>query len=68
MAEAKSRPAVTRLSDEATMELRELVRLRERWVQELGDHVRQLHRLVDLGSRGSETERGVARQLTHPGL
>lgn len=46
---AQKRPAVTRLSDEATMELRELVRLRERWVQELGDHVRQLHRLVDLG-------------------
>ncbi len=46
---AQKRPAVTRLSDEATMELRELVRLRERRVQELGDHVRQLHRLVDLG-------------------
>lgn len=46
---AQKRPAVTRLPDAATRELRELVRLRERWVAELGDHVRQLHRLVDLG-------------------
>jgi transposase len=42
-------PPVTRLPDEATDELRELVRLRARLVQELGDRVRQLHRLVDLG-------------------
>lgn len=48
MAEEK-RPTVTQLSDEAVRELRELVRLRDRWVQELGDRVRQLHRLVDLG-------------------
>lgn len=46
---AQKRPAITTLPDEATSELRELVRLRDRWVQELGDHVRQLHRLVDLG-------------------
>lgn len=46
---AQKRPAITQLPDEATIELRELVRLRDRWVQELGDHVRQLHRLVDLG-------------------
>jgi transposase len=46
---AQKRPAVTRLPDAATRELRELVRLRDRWVGELGDHVRQLHRLVDLG-------------------
>ena len=46
---AQKRPAVTTLPDAATIELRELVRLRDRWVQELGDHVRQLHRLVDLG-------------------
>jgi transposase len=46
---AQKRPAATQLSDEATLELRELVRLRDRWVQELGDHVRQLHRLIDLG-------------------
>ena len=46
---AQKRPAPTRLPDVATRELRELVRLRDRWVQELGDHTRQLHRLVDLG-------------------
>ena len=46
---AQKRPAPTRLPDAATEELRELVRLRERLVQQLGDHVRQLHRLVDLG-------------------
>lgn len=46
---AQKKPQVTKLPDEATIELRELVRLRDRWVQELGDHVRQLHRLVDLG-------------------
>lgn len=46
---AQKRPAVTRLPDTATEELRELVRLRDRIVQEIGDRVRQLHRLVDLG-------------------
>lgn len=46
---AQKKPQVTKLPDQATTELRELVRLRDRWVQELGDHVRQLHRLVDLG-------------------
>lgn len=45
----QKRPAVTALPDAATEELRELVRLRERTVQEFGDKVRQLHRLVDLG-------------------
>jgi transposase len=45
----QKRPTTTKLSDEATLELRELVRHRDRLVQELGDHVRQLHRLVDLG-------------------
>lgn len=46
---AQKRPAVTRLPEPATQELRELVRLWDRWQQALGDHVRQLHRLVDLG-------------------
>jgi len=46
---AERRPPPTRLPDEATLELRELVRLRDRLVQDLGDRVRQLHRLVDLG-------------------
>lgn len=46
---AQKRPAPTRLSESATEELRELVRLRDRFVQDFGDRVRQLHRLVDLG-------------------
>lgn len=46
---AQKRPAVTRLPEAATQELRELVRLRDRLRQEFGDRVRQLHRLVDLG-------------------
>ena len=46
---AEKRPAPTRLPDAATEELRELVRLRERMMQDFGDRVRQLHRLVDLG-------------------
>lgn len=45
---AQRKPAPTPIPDEATQDLRELVRLRDRWMQELGDHVRQLHRLVDL--------------------
>jgi transposase len=46
---AQKRPAATRLPDPATEELRELVRLRDRLVQDVGDRLRQLHRLVDLG-------------------
>ena len=46
---AQKRPAPTRLPEAATDELRELVRLRERLLQDFGDRVRQLHRLVDLG-------------------
>ena len=46
---AQKRPAVTRLPDSATEELRELVHLRDRLQQDLGDRVRQLHRVVDLG-------------------
>lgn len=45
----QKRPAATRLPDSATEELRELVRLRDRVVQDLGDAVRRLHRVVDLG-------------------
>jgi transposase len=45
----QKRPAVTRLTDAVTDELRELVRHRERLVQDFGDRTRQLHRLVDLG-------------------
>jgi transposase len=46
---AQKRPAPSRIPDAATEELRELVRHRDRLVQDLGDRVRQLHRLVDLG-------------------
>ena len=46
---AQKRPAPTPLPDAATEELRELVRLRERLLQDFGDRLRQLHRLVDLG-------------------
>lgn len=46
---AQKRPAPTRLPDRTTEELRELVRLRDRLVQDFGDRLRQLHRLVDLG-------------------
>jgi transposase len=45
----QKRPAPTRLPDSATLALRELVRLRDRVVQDMGDKVRQLHRVVDLG-------------------
>ena len=44
----QKRPARTALPDEATLELRELVRLRARLVQDMGDRTRQLHRAVDL--------------------
>ena len=46
---AQKRPPATPLPDALTEELRELVRLRERLLQDFGDRVRQLHRLVDLG-------------------
>jgi len=46
---AQKRPAVTPLADEVTLEIRELVRFRDRLVQDFGDRTRQLHRLVDLG-------------------
>jgi transposase len=45
----QKRPQPARLPDRATEELRELVHLRDRLVQDIGDRVRQLHRLVDLG-------------------
>jgi transposase len=45
----QKRPAPTRLPDLATQELKELVRLRDRVVQDLGDATRRLHRSVDLG-------------------
>lgn len=65
---AQKRPAVTPLADESTLEIRELVRFRDRLVQDFGDRTRQLHRLVDLGfpeftkfvkDLGSETATGI---------
>lgn len=44
----EKRPAPARLRDETLGELRELVSLRLRAVQELADRARALHRLVDL--------------------
>ena len=46
---AQKRPAPTPVSDEVMGELRELVRLRTRYVEQLSDRMRQLHRAVDLG-------------------
>lgn len=46
---AQKHPVPTPLPDRATEDLRELVRLRERLLQDFGDRVRQLHRVVDLG-------------------
>jgi transposase len=46
---AQKRPAVTCLPEAAVGELRELVRLRARLMQDVVDRVNQLHRLVDLG-------------------
>ncbi|MEW6432370.1 MAG: IS110 family transposase [Myxococcota bacterium] len=46
---AQKKPVVSRLPDSVTDELRELVRLRNRLMQDLGDRVRELHRVVDLG-------------------
>jgi transposase len=45
----QKRPAPLKLPDELTQELRELVRLRDQIVEDLGARLNQLHRLVDLG-------------------
>ena len=44
----QKRPAATPLPDPVARELRELVRFRDRLVQDHRDRLRQLHRLVDL--------------------
>jgi transposase len=46
---AQKRPVVARLPDSATEELRELVHLRDRIVQDFGIRLRQIHRLIALG-------------------
>jgi transposase len=45
----QKRPSPTVLAEESLLELRELVRLRDRLVQDMVDRVNQLHRVVDLG-------------------
>jgi transposase len=45
----QKRLSPTAAHDVATAELREIVRFHDRLQQDLGDRVRQLHRLVDLG-------------------
>lgn len=45
----QKRPAPTLIPPAATNEIKELVALRDRLVQDFGDRIRQLHRLVDLG-------------------
>jgi transposase len=45
----QKRPAPVALPDEATRELRELVRLRDQLVAAVAEYVNKLHRLVDLG-------------------
>ena len=46
---AQKRPDPTLPADMPTLALRETVQLRDRLVQDFGNRVRQLHRLVDLG-------------------
>ena len=44
----QKRPTPATLPDQDTEQLRELIRHRDRLVQDCGDRVRQLHRLIDL--------------------
>lgn len=70
---AEKRPPPTPLPDALAEELRELVHLRARLLQDFGDRVRQLHRLVDLGFpeftryvRTLESELAVALLRDYP--
>jgi len=61
------------LPDAATEEIRELVHLRDRLVQDMGDRIRQLHRQVDLGFpeftrivRGLDSERATSILHAYP--
>lgn len=69
----EKRPAATKLPDSVTEELKELVRLRDRLLQDLTDRVRELHRIVDLGFpeftslvRELQTERALALLEKYP--
>jgi transposase len=70
---AQKRPVPTALPEPAVEQLRELVRLREQTVQQLGDRVRHLHQAVDLTFpeftryvRGLDTELATAILLRYP--
>jgi transposase len=45
---AQKNPSATPIAEKGLDELREVVRLRERLLQDCGDHLRQLHRALDL--------------------
>jgi transposase len=45
---AQKRPPVSKLADQPTAELREIIGLHDRFLQDFQDRVRQLHRLVHL--------------------
>jgi transposase len=70
---AQKRPTPTQLPEAAVEELRELVRVREQTVQQLGDRVRHLHHAIDLGFpeftrfvRGLDTELATAIFSRYP--
>ena len=70
---AQKRLRPTPLSDEAARELRQLVHLRERTIQHLGDRVRDLHKAIDLTFRelarhvrGLDTELATAILSRYP--
>lgn len=70
---AQKRPKTTRLADQASQELRQLVHMRLRVVQYLGDRVRNLHRAIDLTFpeftryvRGLDTELATAILSRYP--
>jgi transposase len=70
----QKRPSPTSLSEPSLAELRDLVRLRQQTVQQLGDRVRQLHRTIHsvfpefhrLIRRRLETELATAILLRYP--
>jgi transposase len=70
---AQKHPAATTLPEPAVEHLRELVRLREQTVEQLGDRVRHLHQAVDLTFpefthhvRGLDTELATAVLSRYP--
>ena len=70
---AQKRPQPTRLLDQPAQELRDIVHLRNRTVQHLGDRVRDLHRSIDLTFpeftryvRGLDTELATAILSRYP--